>query len=494
MSKFTIPPPALFKPSAQDWKPAAFQKKAVKFLVEHAAAGLFLDPGLRKTSATLAAIAFLRKRRLVKRVLVIAPLRVCYLVWPAEATLWKDFHGLRVVVLHGDDKEERLREEADLYVINPAGLDWLTGSVDGTTPNRKRWASLNFDTLVVDELTQFKHTKSKRFKLLKKLLPSFKRRWGLTGSPAANNLEDLFGQVYVLDEGAALGKFITHFRSRYFDPPTFGFRWTIRPGDDELIFKKLKPLALRMAAEDYLDLPQLRENIIRVELPPKARKIYSDMESELLAILASDDIITAANAGVALAKCRQVCSGAVYLDPTFDGAQTAGPKEWREIHEAKLDALEELVDSLQGQPLLVGYEFRHDLERLLKRFGKHTPYLGGGTSMKETVRIADAWNAGAVKLLLAHPMAAGHGLNLQGSSGQHVAWFTLTWDYELLDQFNRRIYRSGTKAKHVTIHQLVARDTVDESVLSALRSKRKGQAALFAALKDQVKSRTKTTK
>ena len=479
------------------WRPTPYMLRAVKFLVEHAAAGLLYDPGLRKTSITLAAIKFLKERRDLRRGLGLAPLRPCYLVWPEEARKWLDFSKLTVKVLHGPDKEDRLGEPADVTVVNFDGLAWLlraewrvSGGRRSLWWDKERWARLGFDTLVMDELSKLKHSGTRRHRILRQVLPTFQRRGGLTGSPASNSLLDLHGQAYCLDEGRALGRYVTHYRMRWFAPPFYGSRkWIIKPGAEEEIYARLRPLVRREAAEDHLELPPKLDNVVRVDLPPAARKVYDEMEDELVAALDGGEVVSAANAGAALTKCRQLAGGAVY---TEDDAATNKPgraarthrgvRAWREVHAAKVEALTDLVDELQGQPVLVAYEFQHDLVRLRAALGEDTPAIGGGTSMGESADVARRWNAGEVPVLLVHPQAAGHGLNLQ-EAGAHVAWFTLTWDYELYDQLNRRLYRSGVKARRVTIHHLVARGTVDEVVLAALRRKARGQGALFEALR-----------
>ena len=253
LSDRSLEPEGIFVTQPVPWVPAAYMRKAAKFLVEHAAAGLFLDPGLRKTSITLAAIQFLKKRGLVKRVLVLSPLRPCYLVWPAEIKKWLDFVDLRIEVLHGPGKEEALARDADIYVCNYDGLPWLLGARWVVTGGRRelkwnheRWEKLGFDTLVCDELSKLKHPKTNRFKMLKQVLPTFYRRWGLTGSPAANTLLDLFGQSYVLDLGKALGKYITHYRLRYFAPPFYGsFKWIIKEGAEGEIQGQAQRLPLQ---------------------------------------------------------------------------------------------------------------------------------------------------------------------------------------------------------------------------------------------------------
>ena len=486
----------LFKPSSKPWTPHAYQKKAVKFLLEHAASALFLDPGLGKTSITLAAIKLLKQKKVLDKVLLIAQLRVCYSVWPKEVEKWNDFEHLKVVVLHGPNKEALLKEDADVYVINPEGLDWLlqvkktkvvspkTGKVTTKVDvDLRRWKTFGFDTLVIDELSKFKHTSTNRFKSLKLVLNTFRRRWGLTGSPASNGLMDLFGQCYILDQGRTLGHYITHYRMKYFNPSHDGFSWVLREGADEEIYERLAPLALRMAADDYLDMPTLIENNIRVDLPGDVLQVYSQLEDDLIAKL-GDGVVVASNAAAASMKCRQVVNGGIYLDPDIEKLVKApkSKREWLNLHTEKVDALADLIEELQGSPLLVAYDFEHDLDRLRERLGQDVPYIGGGVSAKRSAELEKAWNAGELPVLLGHPQAMAHGLNLQ-EVGHHVCWHSLTWDFELYDQFIRRVLRQGNKSKKVFVHHIIAKGTIDEVVLSALKSKRKGQNALFDALK-----------
>lgn len=482
----------LFKPLSTPWQPHAYQKKAVKFLLEHAAAALFLDPGLGKTSITLAAIKLLKQKKVLDKVLLIAPLRVCYSVWPKEADKWLDFNGLKIVVLHGADKDQLLQEPADIYVINPEGLEWLLQVTKSKTANGKtkvavdlrRWKSLGFDTLVMDELSKFKHPSTNRFKALKLVLSTFSRRWGLTGSPASNGLMDLFGQCFMLDQGHTLGQYLTHYRMKYFLPGHDGFSWVIREGAEQEIYERLRPLALRMAADDYLDMPALIENNIWVDLPEPVRRIYDQLEEDLIAKL-NDKVVVASTAAAASIKCRQVANGGLYLDPEVQ-ALVKLPKsrrEWVNLHQEKVDALADLIEELQGSPLLVAYDFGHDLDRLRERLGQDVPYIGGGVSAKRSAELERAWNQGQLPVLLGHPQAMAHGLNLQ-EMGHHVCWHSLTWDFELYDQFIRRVLRQGNKSKKVFVHHIIARGTVDEVVFAALKSKRKGQNALFEALKN----------
>lgn len=486
----------LFKPSAKPWTPHAYQKKAVKFLLEHAAGALFLDPGLGKTSITLATIKMLKQKKVLDKVLLIAPLRVCYSVWPKEVDKWSDFNGIKVVVLHGPNKDELLKVEADVYVINPEGLEWLLQVKKTKTPTGKtkvdvdlrRWKALGFDTLVVDELSKFKHTNTNRFKAIKLVLNTFRRRWGLTGSPASNGLLDLFGQCFILDQGRTLGPYISHYRMKYFVPSHDGFSWNIREGAEQEIYERLNPLALRMAADDYLDMPTLIENNIRVDLPEPVRVVYDQLEDDLIAKL-NDKVVVASNAAAASMKCRQVANGGIYIDPEVESLVKLpkSKREWANLHTEKVDALADLIEELQGSPILVAYDFEHDLDRLRERLGQDVPYIGGGVSAKRSAELEKAWNAGHLPVLLGHPQAMAHGLNLQ-EVGHHVCWHSLTWDFELYDQFIRRVLRQGNKSKKVFVHHIMARGTVDEVVLAAVKSKRKGQNALFDALKKLRKS------
>jgi len=456
-----------FLHSKQRWVPLEHQKKALRWLLERGGAGLFLDPGLGKTSITLAAYKILRAKGISKGMLVIAPRRPMYEVWPAEINLWEEFSDITYVVLHGKDKEDGLDLDADVYVVNPEGLSWLMQS--------KNWSKLlkKVDILVIDELSKFKHTNTLRFKLIKSSLPKFQRRWGLTGTPAANGLMDLFGECYMLDMGAALGRFITHFRNSYFIPSGFGgYDWRPRDGAYEEILAKIQPLALYMQAEDYITLPELVHQTISVELPSSARTAYAQMEDEFYTLLGSDEV-TAVSASAVGIKCRQIANGAVY---NVNGTVTR-------VHHEKLDALADLLEELNGAPALVLYEFNHDRDGILEQY-PGTPYIGGGQSDKKVSAYIMEFNAGTIPVLLAHPASAGHGLNLQKVSN-HVIWFGLPWDLELYDQALRRVYRQGNPNTHVFIHHIIAKDTLDEKVLKVLKSKDRLQRGLLNALKEE---------
>lgn len=462
--------------------PHKYQEKAIAHLLAHPKAGLFLDPGLGKTAITLAAFDILREEKLTGGMLVVAPLRVAHSVWPAEVKAWQEFSHLSVAVLHGRHKEKLAKEPHDIYVVNYDGLPWLIQS-----GAMQHLLQQGVDMLVFDELSKMKDHGTKRFKLMKPWLQKFRRRVGLTGSPAANGYMDLFGQMYCLDRGERLGQYVTHFRYNYFLPDG-PYKWRLKPGAEEQIRNLIKDIVLSMSAEDYLELPPVSEVRVEVELPPKVRKIYKEVEDDLFTLLASGEVLTAPNVASAISKCKQIANGAVYLgsvDPVT--GEPVKDKKWEELHKEKVDALVDLVDELQGQQVLIAYEYKHDLERLLKALGKDTPYIGGGTNAKEAARIEKAWNEGEIRVLLGHPQSIGHGLNLQKSGASNVAWFSPTWNYELYDQFNRRIRRQGSTADRIRIFHFVAKDTVDIDVINALRRKGSAQERLMEALKERMR-------
>lgn len=416
--------------------------------------------------------------------LVIAPLKACYRVWPAEIEKWKDFNHLRYEILHGPKKAEALAREADVYIINPEGLEWLIyGGRNSNSFDARRWSRFNFDTLCIDELTKFKHPRGVRFKALKRVLGHFARRWGLTGSPAANGLLDLFGQCLVIDMGNALGQYITHYRLKYFfNPDGMGWSWKPLAGAKELIYERIKPLALRMDADDYLELPEINDVPIYLDLPANARKIYDALEDDLVAKI-EDKVVTAASAGAAGQKLWQICNGGLYVDDDIAAIIGGKKRSTLVVHDVKTDWLEDLLDELQGQPVLIGYQFQHDLERLLDRFGADAPRFTG--KPKHDQDIQDAWNRNELPFVLGQQEAIAHALNLQEGDAQHLACYSLTWNLEVWDQLLRRIRRSGNKAKRVFRHIPIIRDTTDEDRWYALKSKDKGQKALFEALKQR---------
>lgn len=443
------------------WQPHDYQKRAIRLLLSQASGGLFLDPGLGKTSVCLATFKILKEKGFAAKMLIIAPLRPVYQVWPQEIEKWADFSELSYTILHGANKKENLALDADIYIINPEGLLWLfEGKLE-----KPKW-----DILVVDESTKFKDSTTRRFRLLRPTLPSFGRRWILTGTPSPNGLNDLFGQMYILDFGRALGRYITHFRLNYFQRVGYNlYDWQPRPGAFQEVVEKIKPLVLQLSAEDYLEMPELVYRNIEVSLDESVMEKYRDVEDEFISQFEGGNIV-AANAAVAGIKCRQIANGAVY-----DEERNVIP-----VHEAKLDALESFLEEMAGKPVLLLYEFDHDKQRILARFG-NLPVLGAGVSPKQLEEIISGFNAGSIPCLLGHPASMGHGLNLQGSC-HHILWFGITWNLEFYDQAIARVYRQGQQADHVFVYHIVAKGTMDERVLSVLQSKDKSQQLLLKAL------------
>ena len=440
------------------WEPHEYQKEAVKFLVEKGSAALWLDPGLGKTAVVLSAFRTLKIKGLAKKMLVIAPLRPVHGVWPPEAKKWEQFADYSVGVLHGGNKAKVLKQQHDIYVINFEGLGWLSSQLNG-----KDWP---FQILTVDEISYMKNTQTQRFKTIKPLLDKFDRRWGLTGSPAPNSLLDIFGPQLILDQGATFGPYISRFRTEYFYPSGYGgYEWKLQSDGEARIHAALAGKVLRMAALDHLDLPELTYNDILVDLPPNARKLYDAFENNLTVELNSGNV-TAVNAAVAVMKGQQIANGGSYLDD--DGSGNA--RISTHLHDAKTEAVLDLVEELSGQPCIIGYHFAHDLERLKAAF-PNAPIIGSGVVGHKLDSIIDDWNTGKTSVLLAHPMSAGHGLNLQGT-GHAVIWYSLTWSLEIYEQFIRRLWRQGQK-NHIVVHHIMAKDTIDEAIMMAIRRKDK---------------------
>lgn len=465
--------------------PHHYQDNAVKFGLEHGAAGFFLDPGMGKTWVIYMIFKILQNAGLVNRMLVVPPLRVAYSVWTRERDKWDEFHELGVGILHGPKKQKILEQWDPVQVINPEGLGWLFHEA-------RRW-EWPWDMLVLDESTKFKNVNSQRFKILSPMLPRFKRRYILTGSPAPNGLLDLFGQIYCLDLGNALSPFITKYRRSYFldvnkavrdeglndsfTPPVY----VPRADAMEKIYQKIGPLVLRLDAKDYLKLEPYIPNTVEVELPPAARTTYNQMERLLITNVlqgGENHTVTAVSAATASQKCRQIANGGLYTDPA--------EKIAADLHEAKLDAVCDIVEELNGKPCIIAYEFHHDLRRLQARF-PGAPYLGGGVTAARQAQVEDAWNAGLVPVLLAQPQSVAHGLNLQGV-GAAVIWHSLTFNLENYEQLIRRVWRQG-QTERIVVHHVVAKDTVDEAIMASIAGKDRTQQALLLNLKNYLRTR-----
>ena len=402
----------------------------------------------------------------ISRALVIAPLRVAKYTWPQEKDKWEHLKNLQISVAVGTEKERlaALNKKADIYIINRENVAWLVEKTN-----------FSFDAIVIDELSSFKNWNSRRFKTLMKIRPLAKRAIGLTGTPSGNGLMDLFAEFKVLDMGARLGRFITKYRQTYFRPDKRNgqvvFSYAPLPNAEEKIYEKISDITISMKAADHLKMPELIENEYTVKMDKAERQIYDEM-CEQLAIKLKGDEVTAANAGVLSGKLCQMANGAVYSD----GGEVL------HIHDRKLDALEDIVESMNGKPLLVAYWFKHDLERIERRLAE----IKIKSERLETDGAITRWNEGEIPVALIHPAGAGHGLNLQ-SGGATLVWFGITWSLELYQQTIARLYRQGQTAKTVVVQHIIAEGTIDRRILSALKNKDKTQAALIDAVKAEVK-------
>lgn len=443
------------------WVPHAYQVRGIEWLHQTEAA-LFLPPGLGKSSIGLATILALKKAGLPHRTLLLAPLMVCRTTWMSEPQKWLQFQELKIGFAHGPDKKLILNDKYwDIVVMNYDGIEWATPEL---------LKHHDFDILLCDEITRLKNTNSKRYKLFKPVAPTFKIRWGFTGTPAANGLIDLFGQVYILDLGKRLGRYITHFRSNYFHQLPFDqYRYYISPSKAAMLTEKLKDLAMYVDPEEWLELPEFLSIPWPVELSKKGYEQYSFLEEEFI-LKVDDGIVTAANAGVLTSKLRQFTGGAIYKED----------KTWTEVDESKLERLDELIDEMAGEPLMVAYQFDHERERILARH-KHALVLKGGMSAKEVTQIVDTWNGGGVDLLLVQPASTALGLNLQ-FGGSAIAWFTMTYNLEEFIQMNARLWRQG-QTQAVRCYMLTANRTIDKVVADVLTKKDAVQDDLFTSLK-----------
>jgi SNF2 family DNA or RNA helicase len=434
-----------------------YQEKAIEFLKTTRRCGLFLDMGLGKTTSTLTAVVDLLDGCMVNRVLVIAPLRVANSVWSQECDLWEHLKHLRVSVCTGSERARlaALNKTADVYTINRENVPWLVKHYG------KKWP---FDMVIIDESSSFKSSSAQRWKALKRILPETQYITLLTGTPSPNSLLDVWSQLYLIDFGERLGRTMTGFKQRFFEPDFMGYRWTIRQGAAEKIHDLIGDVCMSMSAEDYLELPQRIDITHNIELPPKVKALYDRFENDLLGELPSGDTIEAINAATLANKLLQWCNGATYIDEH---------KNWSEVHSEKLDALAELVEQ-NDEPMLVAYNYKTDLARITARFPD-------AVVLDKQQQTLDDWNNGKIKMLLAHPASAGHGLNIQ-KGGSLCVWFGLSWSLELYQQFNARLHRQG-QTKPVRIVHIVAKGCIDERVLSVLGDKDVGQNKLMRALR-----------
>ena len=443
------------------YNPHNYQQFATNFILEHPISCLMLDMGLGKTIITLTALWQLTLDSFdVSRILVIAPKRVAADTWPKELSKWEHLKGLDASLVMGTqaEREAALRRQTFLYIINRENVSWLVET--------HRW---DFDMVVIDELSGFKSNQAQRFKALKKVRPLVSRMVGLTGTPAPNSLLDLWPQMYLMDMGQRLGRFIGGFRERFFTPDKRSreiiYSYKPREGAEEAIYDLISDICISMKAVDYLDMPELIMNRVEVSMDSREQKIYDDFQRDMVVNLHGEEL-DAVNAAVLSGKLLQMANGAVYGEN----------HKVLHIHDRKLDALEDLVEAANGKPLLVAYWYEHDLQRIKARFKT--------ARCIDTTKDIDDWNAGRIPLALIHPASAGHGLNLQ-DGGCTIVWFGLTWSLELYQQLNARLWRQGQKHT-VVIHHIVTKGTHDEDVLRALECKDTRQSALIDAVRARI--------
>ncbi|MCD7752243.1 MAG: DEAD/DEAH box helicase [Lachnospiraceae bacterium] len=443
------------------YNPHNYQQYAAEFILEHPVCCLMLDMGLGKTVITLTASWELALNRFdIAKVLVIAPKRVATDTWPKELQKWEHLTGLTASLVVGSkaQREAALDRPAFLYIINRENISWLV--------NTRRW---DFDTVVIDELSSFKSNRSERFKAMRKVRPLVHRVIGLTGTPAPNSLLDLWPQMYLLDMGQRLGRFVTGYRERFFQPDKRNreiiYSYKPREGAEDAIYSLISDICISMKAVDYLDMPVRVDNRIEVEMSTKERKIYDDFRRDMVVRL-GDTELDALNAAALSTKLLQMANGAVYSDD----------RRVLPIHSRKLDALEDLVEAANGKPLLVAYWYKHDLTRIQERFP-------AARCIDTSEDITD-WNNGNIPLALVHPASAGHGLNLQ-EGGCAIVWYGLTWSLELYQQLNARLWRQGQQHT-VAIHHIITKGTHDEDVMRALEHKNVHQAALIDAVRARI--------
>ena len=442
------------------YKPHDYQTFATDFVLEHPACGLILDMGLGKSVITLTALwSLLLDSFDVGKVLVVAPKRVAENTWPAELKKWEHLEGLTWSLVLGSEKDRRaaLQRRAKIYIINRENVTWLVDNY--------RW---DFDTLVIDELSSFKSSKAQRFRALKRVRPRISRVIGLTGTPQPNGLLDLWPQMYLLDMGQRLGRFVGGYRERFFLPDKRNreviYSYKPKEGAEEKIYELISDICISMKAADYLDMPELVSRQTVVQMNARERKLYDDFGRDMVLHLKDGDL-DAVNAASLSGKLVQMANGAVCGEN----------RKVHHIHDRKLDALEDIIETANGKPLLVAYWYKHDLERIRQRFDVRT--------IDTPKDIAD-WNEGKISVALIHPASAGHGLNLQ-DGGSTIVWFGLTWSLELYQQLNARLWRQGQKHTAVILH-IVTEGTHDEDIMKALELKDMSQTALIAAVRARI--------
>lgn len=443
------------------FKPHDYQKYAIDFIEKNPVSAVFLECGLGKTIITLTAVHNLMYDSFeVRKVLIIAPLRVAKNTWSAEIEKWEHLKHLTYSVVVGTERERfsALQKKADIYIINRENIQWLVEQ-----------GKFDFDMIVIDELSGFKNHQTKRFKSLLKVRPKVKRIVGLTGTPSSNGLMDLFAEFRLLDMGERLGRYITHYRDMFFIPDKRNqqivFSYKPKDSAEDEIYRRISDITISMKALDHLSMPECVMNEVIVNLSDDEQKKYDQLKKDMILSL-GDSEIDAVNSASLSNKLLQMANGAIY-----DENKAVIP-----IHDRKLDALEDLIESTNGKPVLVAYWFTHDFLRIKERFKV--------CEIRSDVDIKN-WNNGKIPVALIHPASAGHGLNLQ-AGGSTLIWYGLTWSLELYQQTNARLWRQGQKSDTVVIHHIVAKNTIDERVMQALRTKEKTQTALMNAVKAEL--------
>jgi len=447
-----------------------YQNRAIEHIISGNSSMLWLDVGLGKSIVSLTAIERMLDSYQVTAVLVVGPIKVIETVWEQEALSWSHTRRLNFSMIRGTPKEREraLVTQADVYLINYEMLPWLTEKLQRGWILRGQ--PLPFDMVVFDEISKMKNSTSQRCKAFCKILPYFTHRVGLTGTPATNGLIDLHGQFLVVDGGFRLGPNITGYRNRWFEQNPYSMKWMPRINADKEIQGRIQDITVEMSAEDYLTLPPLTTIDHQVEMPEESVEMYQEFEEEFY--LELDEVeVEAFNAGSLSMKLRQLANGAVYSTPEN--------KEYQTFHDAKMEALVDLVDELQGQPLLICYQFNHDKDRILKQFPDAMAF-----SSKNTKEAVAAWNSRSVPILLGHPLSMGHGLNLQ-HGGNNICWFGLPWSLEQYEQAIGRLLRSGQKGEAVLNHRLITKGTIEESIAEVVKQKGVTQKDLREAVKQR---------
>ena len=450
------------------YEPHDYQKYVIEYIQSHPVSAVFLDMGLGKTSITLTALNdLLFDYFTVHKILVIAPLRVAKTTRSAEIKMWDHLKYLKYSIVVGTPTERKnaLQRQSDIYIINRENIPWL---IEYTK------AAFDFDMVVIDELSSFKNYQSKRFKALMKVRPKIKRIVGLTGTPSSNGLMDLFAEFKLLDMGERLGRFIGQYRNTYFIPDKRNgqviFSYKPLPGAEDAIYRKISDITISMKAADHLKMPELVTSDYEVEFSEKEQRKYKELKENMVIQLSGEEI-TAANAASLSNKLCQMANGAVYDDE----------KNVMQIHDRKLDALEDIIESMNGRPVLVAYWFKHDYDRIVARL----KMLNVAFAKLDTEKSITSWNNREIPVALIHPASAGHGLNLQ-SGGSTLVWFGLTWSLELYQQTNARLYRQGQRSDTVVIQHIVAKNTIDEQIMKALKKKDNTQSALIDGVKAEI--------